>query len=144
MSTPLDIDCTITAPSGTLDLNNPGVYKLHSEALGEKQVQHRKQVAKNPYVEGEYVVSSVRENVTEPVAVWVYGSTESLLRARITALTDAFDQIQYQLVFRHEDSTETWTCQTADYTITRGYELRHAKHALIRAQVPRRPTVVFS
>lgn len=140
----LDINCTITAPSGTLDLNQEGVYKLEATAFGDRAVQQRKTTAKNPFVEGEFVVHSVKENITEVLAVYVYATTPLLLRQRVVALTDAFDQIQYSLVFRHGTTTSTYTCQTADYSIRQQHEYRHALLALVTAQVPRRPTVVYS
>lgn len=141
----LDIGCTISTPIGTtLNLQQTGVYKLEPSAGSERQVAHRKQTAKNPYVEGEYVVSVVRENVTETLAVWCYATTSTVLRQRIVALLDCFDQPSYTVVFRDTDSTETWAAQAADYTIKSDQVLRKAKMALVTAQVPRLPTVVFS
>lgn len=141
----LDLSCTISSPAGgTLNLQSSGVYKLEASTLNDKQVQHRKIIAKNPYVEGEFVVASVRENVTETLAVWVYATTAAILRTRLDALTACFDQVQYAVVFRDDTITETWAAQAADYSIKSSGPLRVARMALVSAQVPRRPTVVLS
>lgn len=140
----LSLSCTITAPTGTLQLEQPGVYKLEKSTRDNRQVAHRKIEAANPFVGGSFVVHAVPENVTENVSVYVYANTALLLKDRVKALTDAFDQVSYTMTFRTENVTETWRCSVADYMIQSGHELQHNFMALIKASVPRNPKVTYS
>jgi hypothetical protein len=95
-------------------------------------------------VEGTYVNDAVRENVTETVAIYVYGTTPYQLQTRVKALTDAFSQIRYAMRFRSGDLLETWDCGVADYVVQTPQEMINATRAVVKASVPRRPTVTTS
>ena len=145
-ATGLSVTAKIESPTGWLDLNVEGRYKLEAGAFGERATTWRRQETVSPYLDGTYVVSAVRESVTETLAVYVYAIDHIELAARITALTNAFGQLSYRLMLRVEGSAVYWTCQPADFTVTIGRELLHAKLALVKASVPRHPveTVVIA
>lgn len=138
----LDIAMAIQAPSGWVELENlPGGYQVHKESRAEQATSWRKQEISSNFVEGTYVNDAVRENVTETVAVYVYGPTSFDLQARVKVLTDAFSQIRYSMRFRDGNLLTTWDCGVADFTVQTPQEMINATMAVVRAQVPRRPSV---
>lgn len=136
--------CTITGPNGTIAIPLAGVYKFDKNTRENRQVSHRKIEVNNPFVEGAYMVHSVRENIIETIGIYVYATSSAQLRSRIDPLTDAFDQVRYTVTFKTDTATETWTCMTADYTIDSRHEFQHQYMALIKANVPRLPKVIYS
>jgi hypothetical protein len=137
----LDIAMAIQAPSGWLELENRvGGYVVHKESRAEQAVSWRKQEITSNYVEGTFVNEAVRENVTEAVVVYVYGPTSYDLSVRVKALTDAFSQIRYQMRFRDGNMLTTWDCSVADYTVQTPQEMINSTMAVVKAQVPRRPS----
>jgi hypothetical protein len=138
----LDVSFSIEAPSGWIELEDrENGYELHKEAKAERGTQWRKKEISSGYVEGTYVTEAVKENITEPVVVYVYGETPFELETRIIALTDAFDQLQYEIRMRNGDLLETWDCAVADYVVQSPQELINSTMAVVRATVPRRPSV---
>lgn len=138
----LDVVFSIHAPSGWIVLEDPTTgYLAHKEARGDRSVQWRKQEISSAYVEGSYVNTAVKENIVEPLVVYVYGGTPYELEQRVTALTDGLDQMQYQVTMRNGDLEETWDCTVADYVVQTPQEMLNATMAVVRASVPRRPTV---
>lgn len=140
MTTPV-FTCTLLGPNGPLDLM-AAPYDLEASSFSEWSVQWRKKHAENDYVEGEYLVSAVRQNVTETLAVWVEGATEAEVQAGVAALTAALEQSSYTLSFGVAGSTVTWSCEPAEYSVRREHTRFHAVQALVVAQVPRKPRAV--
>ncbi|HEY5727423.1 MAG TPA: hypothetical protein VIV08_02305 [Acidimicrobiia bacterium] len=141
----LDVSFAIEAPSGWLELEDPANgYEAHKESRIDQSVTWRKQEISSNYVEGTYVNDAVRENVTETIAIYVDAPTPFVLMERVTALTDALSQIRYQVAMRSGDLLETWDCGVADYTIQTPQEMINARMAVVRAVIPRRPTVVMA
>lgn len=140
----LSLSCVLAGPAGAIQLEQNGVYKLEKSTRNTRSVSHRKVEATNPFVEGSFTVSSVRENITEQVSIYVYATTTTELRTRINAVTAALDQIRYSLAFTTDGDTETWTCMAADYTVEASHEQQHAYMANIKATIPRLPKVSYS
>ena len=140
----LDIAFSIHAPSGWLDLDDAaGGYEAHKDTRAGQSVTWRKQEIESPYVEGTFVNEAVRENVSEALAIYVRGGSPFELRQRVTALTDALSQLQYEVRMVEGNAQETWDCSVADYTIETPQEMINSTMALVRATVPRRPTVIL-
>lgn len=139
----LDVTAKIQTPTGWLELEDEANgYTLSADSFASSAVSHRKVEVSSEWMEGTFVVRSVRENVTETVSVFVTGATPAELSDRLLALTDGFDQLNYAMVVRFADAQETWSCQVADYTTSTKAELRHATMAQVTATVPRLPSVV--
>lgn len=139
----VDIAFSIHGPGGWIDLEDlEGGYEVHKDTRATQSVTFRKQEISSPYVEGTFTNEAVRENVTEPLVIYVYGDSAFELDARVSAVTDALEQLQYEIKAQIGNLEETWTCSTADYAVETSQEFIHATMALIRAQVPRLPTVV--
>lgn len=136
-------------------MTGPGMplyAELHGESLAQRAVQHRKKVIESPWVQGSFVVRSVKDQVTEVISLWITGepggpsdagrSVQDLLTERVEQITDCFDQLEYEIAITMGNVREVWTCSTADYTITTEQAYLEAQTVLIRAQVPRQPSVV--
>lgn len=139
----LDVGCVISSPSGLINLL-AAPYDLHAETKSEVSVTWRKKEVANVHIEGTYLVHAERENVMEQVYVWVENPNEKVLRTALLNLENAFSQLYYTISFRLGQDIETWTCETADYTVDRHYEFAHNKIALVKATVPRLPQVAYS
>lgn len=136
----LDLSAQIQAPGGWLDLEDEANgYWLHNESFKQSSVTHRKTDISSEWVEGSFTTRGVRENVVEQVSVYVQGATPYQLQTRLKALTDALEQLTFQMVVRFGDSQQTWTCEMADYTVVTQQEYRFATMALVQANVPRLP-----
>lgn len=137
------LGCSISTSTGTLNLK-AAPYNLEKDTRSEQAVSKRKLEASNPFVEGTYMVAAVRENIQERVNVYVKSTSDSLTYNAVKALTDALDQVLYTITFSHGGMSETWTCFSADYQIATQHEFQHDGLVLVRATVPRLPTVVKS
>lgn len=144
----LSLGVTLSSPSGDLFLNyldvNSG-YKVEKSFREQRQQTFRKQSVESRWVDGSFVVHSVRENVIEQVSVYVYGATHTDWLQKLLALQAAFSQLSYSMIFTYGGTTtEYWSCQPADFTVRTQQEFQVAKMALVQAQVPRLPKVTYS
>lgn len=147
-------DLVMTCMLGNINLDggrdNNG-YELHGDTRATMGVTWRKQSVSNPWVEGSYDVIAVRENVTEALAVWVYGTPSngpataagnSAFRQRVNVLEALIAKPQFNIVFTVGDLTETWDCTYSDYTIETSREFQYATQGVMRMQINRRPAVL--
>lgn len=138
----LDLECSIEGPAGWIVLEDEANgYSLESSSFGEASTTHRKTEVSSEWIEGSFVVRSVRENVTETLAVYVTGATPYELATRLAALTNALEQNSFILTTRWGNLAETYYCSVADYKVTASQPLRFATMALVTATVPHLPTV---
>lgn len=136
----LDVSAKIETPTGWLDLQDTGNgYSFEATSFSERAGTFRRQEVAGPFVDGTFVVSAVRENITESVAIYVRGDTHYVMRRRLNALVEAFSQLSYRMLVRFEDAAEYWDCLPADYTVSTQREFLHARLALFKANVPRMP-----
>ena len=136
--TDLNISCRMTTPNGWLELND-GVYRLSAEAFGEAETTWRRVEASNPFVEGTWTVSAVRENITENLSVWVRGSFPELTSAAVQELLNALAQRNFGLEVTFDGVTRFYTCFVSDATVSTSGPMRVARMAQVVAQVPRHP-----
>lgn len=128
-----------------LALNDPASgYRLEATSREETQVSFRKQEVSSPFVEGTYLINAVRENVVENIGVWVSGVSPAELDRRIEVLLEKAEKPRFTVVWGKQQVNETWTCQTASYTVRTQREYQHALVALVKMQVPRLPRVARS
>lgn len=132
---------SISTPTGPLSLDL-FPYRLEKDTRSNQQVSLRRVEAKNPFVQGAYLVNAVKENVTETLNVYVKSTSDSATYNATKALTDALEQITYSISFNRNDYTETWTCFASEYQIATQHEFQHAGLVLVRASVVRLPSVV--
>lgn len=133
----------IETPGGWLQLQDPdNGYELHKDSFNGSSVGSRKTTIESDWVEGEYVTRAVRTNVNENVAVWVEGATPFECWGRVEAFVAGLEQLQFKLRATFADSRETWTCFYSDYQIESSQEMRFSTLVLVRATIPRLPTLL--
>lgn len=138
----LPVEAEIETPLGWLALDDEANgYELHKESFNSQQVQARKVDAEGDWVEGTYTVRAVRGNVMENVAVWIEGDDPYQLAVRIQAFTDGLEQLQFR--FRHTigNLREEWVCMWSEYRIETEQAMQFATIALVRATIPRLPSI---
>jgi hypothetical protein len=143
MTTP---DLQMTLYVGSLPANLDGGrsatgYEIHSDTRSQRAVAWRKLSVENNWVEGTYDVAAVRGNITELVAIWVYGTSTSDFWQRVYALTDQLAQATFATVWTINGMTETWDCTYSDHTIETQREFQYATMGIVRISMARRPKV---
>lgn len=132
------ISCRLTTPNGWLDIND-GVYRLASDAFGESATVWRRREASNPFVEGTWTVSAVRENVTEQLSVWVRGEFVEQTSAAVQELLDALGQRNFGLEVTFDGVQRFYTCFVADARVLASGPMRASRMAQVVAEIPRHP-----
>ena len=143
MTTP---DLSIVLNVGSLAANLDGGrtqtgYEIHADTRSQRAVSWHKLSVDNTWVEGTYDVAAVRGNVTELLAIWVYGADVSDFWKRVYALTDQLAQASYPVVWQVGGMTETWDATYSDYTIETQREFQYATMGIVRINLARRPKV---
>lgn len=138
----LDLQVKVQAATGWFDLEDGAHYSVHADSLASKSVSYRQRTVENDFVEGSFIATSVRENITETLAFWVSGSSHYEWRTYVDKLTDALEQLSYLVMVRIEDMAEYWTCSPAQWTVETQREFIHARMGVVRASIPRLPTAL--
>ena len=139
MNEDLVVKARVTTPSGWLDLMS-GPYHLSADALVESGYTWRRNDVTNPFVDGAWTVSAVRENVTEMLDVWVRCDTTAELAMAVKALQDVFGQLNYGLELTFDNVTYYYKCYLGDLVVKSPRELRFARMAQVTVSIPRHPT----
>jgi hypothetical protein len=139
----LDLQIKILAATGWIDLEDGQHYEVHKDTLATRQITHRQRTVTSEFIEGSFAATSVRENVNEALVIKVTGDSYYEWRTYIAKLTDALEQLTYQVMVRIEDATEYWDCQPANYSIETQQEFIHARLGIVRATVPRLPDLLL-
>lgn len=143
MSGLLAVTAEIETPGGWLSLEDPeNGYSLHKESFASRQFTSRKVELEGDWVEGSYVARAVRGNTNETLAVFIEGATPFEREMRQQELVSGLEQLQYRMRVTEGDSRETWTCFYTDYQLEATQELRFSTLVILRATVPRLPTVL--
>ena len=135
----LNISMKVSTPLEWLELNDGSDLVLAKETFSEATIGKRKTEATNPYLEGSHTVAALREEVVETVAIYVYGTDHFATALKVRVITDAFDQMEYRIIFNVENAWTVWWCGSANYRIDTSQELLHAKMAKVTLEVPRHP-----
>lgn len=136
--------CEISSGGSWVDLNDTLNYKVAGGGTRDNAATSwRRITATSPVLEGQYQVHAVRETVSEQLDVYVYSDDHVDLNTKLNALLELFSQFSYQIRFTFENATETWTCWTADWTLTRNQVFSHNKMAFVSFSVPRQPAVSY-
>jgi hypothetical protein len=134
----LNVRCRVTTEGGWLDLMS-GPYRLSAEAFVEESLSWRRAEVSNPFVDGSWLVSAVKDNITSAVDVYVRAASTAELSGAVAALKAAFSQINYGIEFTVDDVTTFYQCYAADYSVKTPKELRFSRMAQFSAEVPRHP-----
>ena len=141
----LTLSVVIETLLGPLELEDPpNGYELHTDTFNSRSVSHRKTEVIGDWTEGGDVDRSLRDNITESLAVWVGGATTFEFQTRLKVLTDAFEQLSYPVTRTVGDLREVWSCRPSDYTIETSQPYLVAKVGLVKVQLVRKPAVTMS
>ena len=132
----------VSLGSRWVNINDGEVYKIAGDGTRESTAKTwRKTTADSPILGGNYLVHAVPEMITENLAVWVYGSSQTEVSDNLFTLTDLFEQYDYRIRWTFDEYRETWRCQLADATTSRGQVWTHSLMARAEFTVPRYPTM---
>lgn len=124
-----------------LDLNDQYTYRAAAESLAATtQARNRTTVTSSMY-DGEWEVHSTLGNVTETIAIYVNGPSQSVVKENIDRVVAAFSQPVYQVRVSLDEDVTYWRCFPAEYSIDRSHVYMHNKMAVVKFQVPRFPKV---
>lgn len=126
-----------------VSISNGLRFYIDPDGFGEHAQAQRRITAQSPFYEGTYLVHSVRENVQETVTVGVLGSSQNEVTENLLMLEELITQPSFKMRLTMQDHAETWSCQSADYTISRGHVLMHNIRATMRISVSRLPEVTY-
>ena len=141
----LDLSVKVyTDPVTFIELNDRVSYRIEAGSFAQQATSKKRQEATSPFLEGTYIVNALRENVTEQLNVYVYGSSPSDFQSKLQVLKDAFDLNEFVVTRTLGDSVHTWNCYSSDYSLTTQREFMHAKMGLLSVQLLRRPQEVVS
>jgi hypothetical protein len=118
-------------------------FYVSPEDFGTKSQVHRRVTAQSPFYEGTYLIHAVRENITEQITVGVLGVSQNDVTENLLLLEDMVSQPSFLLRLTMGDHRETWSCQTADYSMERGHIMMHNCRAMMKLSVPRLPDVTY-
>lgn len=149
MSPDLDIRAVILLPGAvTIDLTpSDGTYDFEKTSQETEQQALRKTTVNNRWVEGTFTTSAVRENVREPLSIWIEGNDPAHFVQLKDVLTTAVQRRSWQLQVSHWEGGDelvrrTYSCQSSEYTLTTTQEYRMANMGLLKVEVDRLPHVV--
>lgn len=138
----IDVSLVFSTPAGMLECEDEvNGYWLHADTFNQSVGAHRNTTVANRWVEGTYAVSTVRDNTTESVVVYVRGATQGQYRARMEALKAVFDQPSFTGIKTIGSSIEQWDCMVSDYTEESQQEYIHRTMGDLRVSLQRRPQV---
>jgi hypothetical protein len=132
----------ISYGSRWVNLNDGVMYKISADGTRDSSAKSwRKVTAESPILGGNYLIHAVPEMVTEQVAVWVYGQSQSDLSDNLFLVNELFEQYDFRLRWTFNEYREYWRCQLADATMSRGHIWTHNLMSACQYTVPRYPDV---
>lgn len=125
-----------------VDLNDVDRFQIAATNTRDNTSKtFRKITTTSPVLGGTYLVHAVPELVSEQVSIYVRGSTQTELADNFFFLDQLFEQLSYQLRWTYNEYRETWDCQLADASYSRGQVMTHSVMAMSTYTVPRFPRV---
>lgn len=132
----------ISYGSRWVNLNDGLTYQISGDQTRETTGKTwRKVTAESPILGGNFLVHAVPDMVNEQLGVWVYGATQTEVSDNLFGLVDLFEQYDYRIRWTFDEYRETWRCQLADATMSRGQVWTHSLMANASFTVPRYPDV---
>lgn len=97
-----------------LDINDHDKYVVGGPVLWVGSRRWKRETVDSSDVHGEVTVHKKLTNATDPLTVYVQGSTLSDLETNQQALIDAFSQDRYVLQLSVDGVDHQWDCEAAD------------------------------
>lgn len=135
-----------------LQVNDNINYRVAGTDIFQGQVVYERQVARSPYVDGEFTTNRKKNNVQEIITFDVFrgnsagisGQAKYALADNIQKLIAAFTQDSYTMTVVANSGTTWqqewfWACEAADYNVQMTGPRFAAQQALVAFQVIRNP-----
>jgi hypothetical protein len=125
---------------GDLDINDHSSYVLAGGMTFGGAVQWNRKQLEVPWVDGQVTVERHRTNVTEPLSVYVAGSSIAELDTRLGTLISAFHQDRFTFQLVVGGANHAWDCEAADIQQVL-YDNVHVynRYVTVTFAVPRKP-----
>jgi len=121
------------------ELNDEIKYKVEGSSFNDSAVTWRRTLVESPWISGRFMVHAVKDVVEEQLTIYVYGQDHVDLQDNIDNAIARFSQFSYILEFTLDENRLQFSCETADYSVTRTRELIHNQMAMINFRIPRIP-----
>jgi hypothetical protein len=138
-----DFHCRITVSGSWLNLDDHENYIVEASSFAGSATTWRRNQVQSPYVAGKFTVSAVPDQVTENVAVYVLGDSQTDLMINLANLIDAISQPAFELQWSADNAVYIWQCDPADYTIDFINTNLYARKMLVKLQIQRSPLIGF-
>jgi hypothetical protein len=126
--------------SPDLNINDHANYVIAGPSIFQGQVNWQRQQSGAPWVDGEVTWERHRSNSTEPLTIYVKGSSMLDLETKIGDLHAAFFQDRYTLQITVNDVQHSWDCECADVTSVQYDTVHaHAMYVAVTYSIPRKP-----
>ena len=102
-----------------LNLNDHVNYYVSNSIFGGT-VSWRRQTVQSPWIEGQFTVGAVRDQVEDKFVVEVLGgtaNTQTSLQTNLQTLVAAFSQSYFNLTVQLDSAYYTYACEASDYTM---------------------------
>jgi hypothetical protein len=125
---------------GDLNINDHSKYVLAGPMAFGGQVQWNRRQVEAPWVDGQITVERHRTNVTEPLSIYVAGTSLGDLDTNLGVLLAAFMQDRYTFQLVVGGANHAWDCESADVSQVL-YDTAHVynKYVTVTLAVPRKP-----
>lgn len=124
---------------GALNLRTSSHMLDTPEEDAIEPVTWRREKVKSPYVDGEFLVTAVKETSGLSLRLIVQGTSLANLEANNKALVDAFSQFTYQVTI----GAHTWKCEPADYMVGLKWQMHGFMVNPVTLLAPRHPVPVL-
>jgi dienelactone hydrolase len=145
MTTELPISALVTRTElgmADLNINDATTYRVAGPSAMGGQVSWVRQQVSAPWVDGDITVARRRQNVMEPLTLYIKGSSQADMDTKIATLIQAFTQHRYGLQIVVGGANHAWDCEAADYQVTLDTVHFHALYAQATFQIPRKPVAL--
>lgn len=99
-----------------LNINDHTNYYVAPGTFGAT-VSWRRQTVSSPWIEGQFTVGAVRDQVEDKLVVEVKGADQLSLQNNVKALIDAISQSSFSMTMSLDTAYYTYACEASDYTI---------------------------
>lgn len=124
-----------------LDLNDHVNYFVSAPIFGGT-VSWRRQTVQSPWVEGQFTVNAVRDQVEDKVVIEVMGGDQVTLQQNVQALIAAFSQSSFNITLQLDNAVNTYACEASDYTVDWTHTRWHNRQVQVSFSLRRSPVPV--
>lgn len=123
---------------GPLEINDFVSYYVTPQFMGAARAWSRTQVG-SPWLNGQRTTNRTLEMVVETVVVDYLGGSAAEAQQALVDITQAFDQDGFTMTITISGVTNTYQCESSDFTVLWDGPHWIAQHGQITFSMPRQP-----